>query len=238
MIWVGRRGKTLFKIRRSEISLKLAKALLKNGRGADAAVVASVVPLENKRLARIIQKITGAKVYFFPGGADGGIVIKPRPARGVGADRLANALGALSWLEENRKFTKNTTHAIIADVGTALTVDVVSLQKEFEGGLIAPGPRLGAKSLYEFTQKLPFVEFTKTTSPLGKTTKEAIEAGLWFGFRGLAQGCTRAMLERFRESVVFVTGGDGARCFEGSGLLYIQIDDLTHRGLAAAARNL
>ncbi|MFN0206138.1 MAG: type III pantothenate kinase [Planctomycetota bacterium] len=203
-----------------------------------ACVISSVVPKDTKRLAALWHKATGERAFIFPRDFPGILTIKPQPAERVGADRLANALGALCLLN-NKDIIKNkkrATHAVIVDVGTAVTVDVVSRARVFEGGMIAPGPRLGAKSLATFTAQLPEVKFKKTRRAIGRSTHEAIASGLWFGFRGLVISMVRAALAEFPASVVFVAGGDGEACLRGSNIEYIHQPDITHLGLAESIR--
>jgi type III pantothenate kinase len=114
----------------------------------------------------------------------------------VGADRLAQASAAWSR-------TKGA--CVVVAMGTAITIDVVNGRGEFIGGLIAPGLRLMARALHEHTALLPEVEPARRKSPVGRHTREAIQAGLSFA----AEGLIRAALDRSRGRV-FGTGGDGA----------------------------
>lgn len=236
MLWHSGRGRLLFTLETAQIGRSFS-AELKRQKLADvrAAVVASVAPGADARvrgdLSRaLLNNNKNGSVYFFPRDLDGGLRVRPRPAGAVGADRLANALGALSLTKKRPR----STHAIVVDAGTAVTVDVVSYKKIFEGGMIAPGARLGARALFEHTEKLPLVAFERPRSAIGRSTETAIAAGLWHGFRGLVRECVRAALAEFPSSEIFVAGGDGAACMEGSELKYTYCPELTHRGLAFA----
>ena len=99
------------------------------------AVLSSVVPSETARVARLVEAATGGRVWRFPRDLDGGLRILPKPKHRVGADRLANAIGAL---ESTRRRPRDL---VVVDVGTAVTVDVVT-RGASSWGLIAPGPRL------------------------------------------------------------------------------------------------
>ena len=50
------------------------------------------------------------------------------------------------------------TPAITVDVGTAVTVDLIDAEGVFQGGAIFPGPRLMARSLHEYTARLPLID--------------------------------------------------------------------------------
>lgn len=115
-------------------------------------------------------------------------------AKTVGADRLAQASAAWS---------RAKGPCVVVSMGTAITVDVVSARGEFSGGLIAPGLRLMARALHEHTALLPEIEPVRRRSPVGRDTREAIEAGISLA----AEGLIRTALRRHRGRV-FGTGGD------------------------------
>ena len=117
-------------------------------------------------------------------------------AKTVGADRLAQASAA--WFRAKGP-------CVVVSMGTAITVDVVSARGEFSGGLIAPGLRLMARALHEHTALLPEIEPVRRRSPVGRDTREAIEAGISLA----AEGLIRTALHRHRGRV-FGTGGDAA----------------------------
>lgn len=234
----GTRGKLLFICDRDAKLINFTEKLesyysRKDGSVAfDAAVFSSVVPAANSAIASALGRVS-RQILAFPGDIDGGLRVKPKPADRVGADRLANALGAIAATRARRDFSK-FTHALVVDAGTAVTVDAVSLGGVFEGGMIAPGPRLGARALADYTAQLPLVEFVKTRRATGRNTTEAIESGIWFGFRGLVRECVCALRREFPKSIVYVAGGDGRACLEGSDFPWAEDAALTHRGLATA----
>jgi len=112
----------------------------------------------------------------------------------VGQDRLAQASAA--WM-------RTRGACVVVSLGTAITIDVVNARGEFVGGLIAPGLRLMARSLHDHTARLPQVQPARMRSPVGRHTREAIQAGISFA----AEGLIRAALTRARGRV-FGTGGD------------------------------
>ncbi len=126
-----------------------------------------------------------------------------QPPSAVGADRLVNALSA-------HKMAPNG--AIIADFGTATTVDAVSPDGTYLGGAIAPGIGISSDALFRAAARLPRVELKAPSRTLALNTGESIQAGLVFGYAGL----TRELLERARadfvadwptEPTIFATGG-------------------------------
>jgi type III pantothenate kinase len=110
----------------------------------------------------------------------------PQPGE-IGQDRLANAAGAHALVG---------SPAVVIDLGTAVTFDIMTRAGGYEGGIIAPGPALMTRYLHERTAQLPLVE--DLTSPLerviGRSTSEAMRIGAMLGFAGLVQTCLDAVL--------------------------------------------
>lgn len=103
----------------------------------------------------------------------------PEPHR-VGIDRLAAAAAAGIVKDAARP-------AIIVDCGTAATVDLVADDGGFLGGAILPGPALMTRALAEGTSRLPEVaalEQGRVPAMPGRSTQEAIAAGIGWGMRG------------------------------------------------------
>jgi type III pantothenate kinase len=153
-----------------------------------------------------------------------------RPAD-VGADRLVNSLAAARI---------HGTPAIVADFGTATTLDCVAADGAFVGGAIAPGLELGLDALAARTAKLPRVELRVPDRVIARDTVGAIQAGSVLGYVALARGLierARAELAELSDRAptdvrVILTGGLSAGSWV-RGLDADAIDpDLTLKGLA------
>lgn len=119
----------------------------------------------------------------------------------VGADRLANALWAAR--------THPGRAVAVFDLGTAITVDVVSAPGAFVGGAIAPGLRTGARALHAWTAALPEVEPQPDAPLVGRTTRGCIASGLLWGAVGLVEGFAGRLADALGEApLVVATGGD------------------------------
>ena len=93
----------------------------------------------------------------------------------VGIDRLLNALAA---------YRRTKTSTVVIDFGTAITIDIVSKEGEFLGGLILPGIRTSAYALNKQTALLPEVDIKRPAKIIGKNSEDAIKAGIYFGTVG------------------------------------------------------
>ena len=103
----------------------------------------------------------------------------PRPDM-VGIDRLVDAVAV-------NRLRRPHEAAAIVDVGSAITVDLVSAAGEFLGGAILPGIEMAARALHHFTDLLPLVDASELESPppaVGDDTVSAIRAGLYWGAVG------------------------------------------------------
>lgn len=181
------------------LSLALKK-IKKEFPSIEAVVICSVVP------SALIIVSSAVKKYFsfspFVVGKDIQVPIKNnyRNSKQVGQDRLvcAYAVKCLYGFP-----------AIVIDFGTATTFDVVSAKGAYEGGIIVPGLRLSAESLFVKTAMLPRLEkFKAPSSLIGKDTKGSILSGLFYGYGAMSRGLIDLLLEKIKGNPrVIVTGG-------------------------------
>lgn len=151
----------------------------------------------------------------------------------VGIDRLAGAAAAA--------FLTRGQAAIVVDCGTAVTVNMVSADGGFLGGAILPGPALMTRALSDGTSRLPelaAIELASPPSMPGRSTSEAIAAGIGWGLRGAIARCVEAARGGFlgaggREAACIVTGGFAPAildCLPGA----LHVPDLVVAGAAMA----
>ncbi len=102
-----------------------------------------------------------------------GLKIRYRNPLEVGADKIANAIGAVE-LYPGRNL-------LIVDLGTATTLCAVTRDKEYLGGVITPGIHMSMAALESNTARLPVVEIVRPAEILGRSTVESIQSGLYYG---------------------------------------------------------
>ena len=169
----------------------------------------------------------------------------------VGIDRLVDAVAVNRLRDADRP-------AVIVDVGSAITVDLVSADGAFLGGAILPGIQMSARALHHFTDLLPLVNVSELSTPpppLGDSTESAMKSGLFWG----AVGAVRELIERLSEAAnggevasgggwggsstatptqgpqVFLTGGAGAAVADLLGGATRHVPNLTLAGIAHVA---
>jgi type III pantothenate kinase len=106
----------------------------------------------------------------------------------VGTDRIVSAAAAFAVVEDA---------VVVADFGTAVTIDLVDEQGVFMGGVIAPGFDLSANALSSGTAKLPKVKVRKISDPVGANTEDAINCGLYYS----AIGLLKTVVEKYAEQL-------------------------------------
>ncbi len=117
----------------------------------------------------------------------------------LGLDRLAAAIGSLAILPGNS--------LLVIDAGTAITFDMIN-NNCFLGGNISPGLEMRFKALHQFTKKLPKTERGDQWPELGRTTEEAIRAGVQNGMIFEIDAMIDHVLQKWEDCQVILTGGD------------------------------
>ncbi|MDA3833745.1 MAG: type III pantothenate kinase [Spirochaetales bacterium] len=162
----------------------------------------SVVPDLNHTLVSSCHRYFGIDPLMLEPGVKTGLKIRYKDPNAVGADRIASAVGAMKRYPGR--------NLIIADFGTASTLDVVTAGKEYLGGAIFPGLRISMQVLETRTAKLPTVAIAVPKAACGQTTEESIQAGLYYAAVGAVKELTaRITAERFagEKPLIIATGG-------------------------------
>jgi len=185
-------------------------------RAVIASVVPAVVPVWREVFPTLLELRHDTPL---------GIGIRYPKPESIGQDRLANAV-ALAHL--------HGAPGIVIDFGTAVTFDILSADKHYIGGVIAPGLRLMTDYLHERTALLPQVELCEPPSAIGTSTVGAIQAGAAIGYRGMIRGILEALKKELPDGAnahVVATGGDAEWIMAGLNEKIPVDPDLTLHGL-------
>jgi type III pantothenate kinase len=224
----------------------------------DASIISSVVPQK----AAILASWLGNKpchqlshLSKLPIGIN-----YPKPEQ-IGADRLANAVGAHALFG---------SPCIVLDFGTAVTFDVIapaddykevqapagdgkevhapagdgaSAQRmggaqasSYQGGVIAPGLASMTEGLANRTALLPNITLQEPECAIGKSTEQAMLAGAVYGYRGLVREILHNLNKEFpNDPLVIATGGDAPLITRGLDEIAHLAPDLTLEGLKIIA---
>ncbi|MBM4018957.1 MAG: type III pantothenate kinase [Planctomycetes bacterium] len=181
----------------------LARACPDCGGDPMPVVVASVNPPALARLERLLSEMSlpppevARRDFPIP------IRTDVREPERVGTDRLLGALAA---------FRREGRACIVVDCGTGITVNSVSAGGVFLGGAILPGLAMMARALAGGTALLPEVALPEIAPGIGRTSEEAIAAGILHGTGGAV--ATLVLLAGKLlggNAAVLLTGGDAPR---------------------------
>jgi type III pantothenate kinase len=196
----------------------------------DYALCASVVPAANEALDKLCERWLGVRVHFLRTGEEVGLPVDYEPASAVGADRIANALGALE---------KYPAPIVVVDFGTATTFDSISADGVYVGGAILPGVGLSSQALFQRAAKLPQVEFKAPETAIGKTTIHSLQSGIMLGYAGAIDAlATKINAELGGNATVIATGGLGGLFLGLCESIESYEPTLTLEGLLVASRRL
>lgn len=210
-----------------EYRLMLASLLGGSLDGFDGAALSSVVPAATVSLREALAALTGTEPVVVGPGTRTGMPLRVDNPREVGADRIVNALGAVA---------RFGSPVVTVDFGTATTVDLVGGDGDYRGGAIAPGITIAADALVSATAALRRVDVVAPAHAVGRSTVEAIQSGLVFGYAGLVDGLIdRVLAELGADTVPIVATGGLATVVLPHCTHDVELDpDLTLRGLRVA----
>ena len=161
-------------------------------------VLASVVPAMGDLIAR---HLAASPLLRVSAKLDLGIAVDYPKPRSIGADRLANAAAAAHYFG---------APAVVVDFGTAVNFDIVSRERAYIGGVIAPGLEAMTDYLHQRTALLPKIKLLEPPGPIGKSTRHAMLVGAVYGYRGLIREILREIRRELgspRKLPVIATGG-------------------------------
>lgn len=165
----------------------------------EGVVISSGVPRVTAALREMTQRYApdSRLVVLEPGTKSGMAILYDNP-REVGADRVANAVGA---------YDLYGGPTIVVDFGTANTIEAVSAAGEYLGGAIFPGIEISLDALFARAAALRRVELVEPRNVIGKTTVESVQSGAIYGFVAQTDGLVRRFLDELGEATVIATGG-------------------------------
>lgn len=195
-------------------------------RKIDMCVVSSVVPKKNGAIKAALR---GSRILWINAQTNLGVGVDYPKPKTIGADRLANAAAVAELFG---------SPAIVVDFGTAVTFDIVSEDRQYIGGVIAPGLESMTNFLYQRTALLPKISLGEPRRAVGRSTMEAMRAGAIFGYRGLVREILRKIVEeRFarRKVRMVATGGYAELIARGLPEIEAVAPNLTLEGLRIVA---
>jgi type III pantothenate kinase len=207
----------------------------------DGVIISSVVPSVTTWLVNMTRHRLRIDPVIVSGDLDVGLDLDVDEPGHLGADRIVDCVAA---------FQRYGGPAIIVDLGTATTFDVIGRSGAYKGGAIAAGVATSLKALASNAAQLFNVELHMPDAVIGRNTADQLRSGIVAGHLAMLEG----MIERTRaelgtDAQVIVTGGlaplfaDRSSLFDhfdpdltlhGLRLIYDRVEG-SRRGIAAAA---
>jgi len=216
-----------------ELGLFLRAVLRENGvdpKRIKQIAICTVVPEVLHSMKNCCLKYFDRTPFVLQAGVKTGLKIKYRNPLEVGADRIADSIGAVQlYPGEN---------LVVADFGTATTLSAINSDKEFLGGAILPGVRISMEALETKTSRLPTVEIIPSKEAVGRSTVESIQSGLYYGTMGAVTHLVEKMSDEVfdgKKPRVIGTGGF-ASLFQGAKVYDHEVPDLVLQGLFIALK--
>ncbi len=185
-----------------EHALLITQLLDLNGLDVNQTVTGIAVTSSVPQVTSSLRQMAGRwfdvpTVVLEPGIKSGMPILYDNPKE-VGADRIANAVGAYDLFGGP---------CVVVDLGTATTWDAISPSGEYLGGAIAPGVAISLEALFAHAAALRRVELVEPRSVIGKSTVESIQSGTLYGYAGQVDGLCRRIAGVLGECTVVATGG-------------------------------
>lgn len=146
-------------------------------------------------------------------------------SKSIGMDRLVGAFAA-------RKMFPGTR--IIIDFGTAITLDFLSEEEAYEGGIILPGIGSTLETFFKCALLPKKIRFKKVTSGIPRNTADSINKGVQEGFCAMVN----SLIEKYRKNLriprsvrIVITGGDAEVISRGLNFSYVREPFLVLKGL-------
>ncbi|MBL7120292.1 MAG: type III pantothenate kinase [Dehalococcoidia bacterium] len=165
------------------------------------AIMCSVVPPLVHVFQDLCQRYLGTPLLVVGPGIRTGVRIGLDNPREVGPDRIVNAAAAYRFYGGP---------AIVIDMGTATTFDVISKEGDYLGGAIAPGMEMATEALYTRTARLPRIELVRPQNAIGKNTVSAMQSGVIFGYTGLVESLVARLEQELGEKARVIATGSYA----------------------------
>jgi len=195
-----------------------------NIKAIDTVIIASVVPRVMYSLTSSIKKYLGLTPLIVDVGIKTGIKIPIPNPKEVGADRVADAVGA---------YELYGGPVLVADFGTANKYDLITEDGSFIAAVTCPGLKMSANAMWSGTAKLPEVEIAMPDTILAKDTVTSMQAGLIFGCIGQTEYIIKRMLKEagLDKCKVVATGGFGRIIANNTDVIDVYDPDLLLKGL-------
>ena len=188
-------------------TLSASLSSILEGSRVNGAGIASVVPRTGSLLEQHLRN-AGIPVTVVTPSMPLPFRVDYRTPETLGTDRIAAA--AAAWVLFGKEVNMQARSVVALDAGTAVTCEVVRRDGVYLGGTIGPGPVLMQRALNRETAQLPEIPLEVPDGAVGRSTVEAIQSGVMYGFIEASRGLLQRIQSNLgEEAYVVSTGGWG-----------------------------
>jgi type III pantothenate kinase len=192
----------------------------------DTAVMVSVRSVAAKIIIKEFEESTGASPILIDVNTPMGIAVSYETKETLGMDRLVCAVAAFHLYREKQR------PLIVIDMGTATTIDYVSEDGVFLGGMIAPGIKSAYQGLISAAPQLPRLDDLFAGELIGTSTEACVRSGVVMGHACMIRKVVELMARQNKvKPVVVLTGGTSGIVAKGLPRSYIIDNNLILKGL-------
>ncbi len=189
----------------------------------EGCIISSVVPQITNVAKLAAEKILKKEALVLGPGVKTGLNILLDNPGEMGADRVADAVAALTYYP---------VPLVIVDMGTATTVSVVDEKKRYLGGMILPGVRVSLDALTSRASQLSGISIEEPKRLIGKNTVDCMKSGILYGNAAAVDGIIDRIEEELGQKVTAIaTGGMSKKIIPHCRREIIQDEDLLLKGL-------
>lgn len=166
--------------------------------GPHGTVLSCVVPSHSGSWTKALGEAARVRALVVGPGIKTGVRMRLESPGEVGADRVANVVAARALVG---------SPAVVVSLGTTTNIEVIDADGSFVGGTIAPGLMMSLRSLNEVAARLPLVELRVPHRPIGRNTREAVQAGVVLGEVARVDGLLDYIMKQLgQDAPVVMTG--------------------------------
>ena len=185
-----------------EYGVRISSLMAEDGiklQDISGCIMSSVVPRLTPTFEMMVQGLFHQDLTVVSANSPHELALRYDNPEEIGTDRLVNAAAG---------FATYRRCLIIVDFGTATTFCVITEEGEYLGGVIAPGLKTAADSLFHHTANLPMVDLVEPKTVIGTSTTAGMQSGIVFGHVSLVDELvTKIRREIGKEAFVVATGG-------------------------------
>ncbi|WP_138431142.1 type III pantothenate kinase [Fodinibius saliphilus] len=163
-------------------------------------IISSVVPQLTQTIEEVFKKRVHIDPLILANDVNTGITVSTESPHSVGADLLADAVGAYELFKGD---------CIVVDFGTATTVMAVRDPGELIGGSICAGLKVTIDALVGKAAQLSQIPLEPPQNVIGNNTIKAMQSGMVLGHLCMIEGLIDRMNQQFESEnpKVVATGG-------------------------------